>query len=958
MKGSEKNVYFPIKSSASPKGSDENNRSNREMGLNLQNPKKQQTEKNFMSPTVSAVSKASFPRKKILADRNESPGSNSFNTHLSKTPNLDSKPSPMTIPKASQKISPNLVPKLTSKEPSSQRTPSSYNSRDETPSPRPYDPLTNYLSPRPQFLRYDPSRRKEIFLRLEMEDKEGDDGLTVSSTASLDSKKADGDEVDTVSSDNSSSLQEDEEFGDGSGSLLEQEDEEFDIESDEEAEEETGWSLRRVLKYMFLLVVLVLTTSYISSMNSPSHAPAFQGLTLGYQRIQNRLHEIVQSVEVGYMLFDGKHARLGLLGLKQAIFDEGSIEEEMAQNVNVGEIVSLELEDRNVESVEMVEEVQKDGKNEDACERELFKGGEAPDKFAEDVELQEKETVEMTEEVEKAEDVEENEESDDIFEDELVKTGKVSDQLVKDIVQQEGEETGEQIEDVKENGESQDVIEDELVKTGEISDQLVEDIELQERKESGEEIEDLEKVEDISQDVVEEELVETGEVSDQMVGDIELLGQEITGKIFFQGDPKSLLSEGTAHQEAASHATDSSLKERVVPKEAGEEIHNETRDNDMVQGKIIRFGTAHQEATSYATDSSEKERVVPKEAGEEIHNETRDNDMVQGKIIRFGNSISMASVITMLERWCKSVTLNFEEVNPLKGLNQHMGNEILLTVMFGFLTCAAIVASLVLGIRRKGIASKDSYPVDKHSAKPVVMEKPSLVLPAEREEHETHVDSFLNTTPLISSMDKDIREIYQSRAPSVELLGEFEVGGASSSLRSCAIKRRMKDEVSSYSEYLEKGLGSKANSAPVQEQQDFSEFSTVNSNLSERLTAKKKLFGKEFGSNDMVCFFLNFHSTIFSIIISETVLLIMLDHILKLEPTNSAPVQEQQDFSEFSTVNSNLSERLIAKKKLFGKEFGSNDMAGAKGEEVRNNVVTTPLRRSARIRGRADVASP
>ncbi|XWS20215.1 hypothetical protein CRYUN_Cryun31cG0080800 [Craigia yunnanensis] len=709
MKGSEKKVSFSsppnkIKSSASPK-----------------------------------VSKATFPRKKILAERNESLESSSSYNHLSKTTNLDSKPSPKTFPKASPKSSPNLDPKVTYKEPSSQKTPLSYNSRDETPSPRPYDPLTNYLSPRPQFLRYNPSRRKEIFLCLEMDDK-GDNELSVSNTAAFDSKKASGDEADTVYSDNSSlasssSSQEDEKFGDESGSLLEQEDEEFDIASDEEAEEEVGWSLSELLKYPLLLVVLVLTTSYISSMNPPTSRRAFQGLTLGYQTIQNHSHGIVESVEVGYKFFDGKQEQWGLLGLNQAIVDEG-IEEEMAENVNMGEIVRLELEDKNVESVEMLEEEKKDGKSEYACEEKLIKSGEASDQFAEDVEMQEKKTVEKIEEVEEAE-------------------------------------------DVKENGETEDVIEDELVKTGEVSDQLVKVIELQEREESGEQIEDVEKVEDVkekgeSQDVIEEELVKT---------------------------EACLLSEGTDHLEAASHATDSSKTEKVVSKEAG---------------------TGHLEAASHATDSSKTEKVVSKEAGEEIHNEARVNDMDQGKIRRFGNAISMASAVTILERWGKYVTLNFEEVSPLKELNQHMGTEILLKVMFGFSICAAIVASLVLGsnIRRKGIASKHSSLVDRHSTKPVVKEKPSLVLPAEREEHKMHVNYFLNTMPLISSSDKDVKKTYQSRAPSVELLGEL----------SCAIRS---GKVSSYSDFLEKGLWIKAYSAPVQDQQDFSEFSTVNSSSSE-----------------------------------------------------------------------------------------------------------------------------
>ncbi|KAJ6308958.1 hypothetical protein OIU76_018535 [Salix suchowensis] len=39
-------------------------------------------------------------------------------------------------------------------------------------SSRPYDPLTNYISPRPTFLRYKPHRLRDIFLRRENEARE------------------------------------------------------------------------------------------------------------------------------------------------------------------------------------------------------------------------------------------------------------------------------------------------------------------------------------------------------------------------------------------------------------------------------------------------------------------------------------------------------------------------------------------------------------------------------------------------------------------------------------------------------------------------------------------------------------------------------------------------------------------------------------------------------------------
>ncbi|MBA0663752.1 hypothetical protein Goklo_003844 [Gossypium klotzschianum] len=418
MKGSERKVSFsspPIKSYASPSGSDENDRSNQQMGLNPQTRKKQ-AGKTFTSPTICAASKVSFPRKKVLAERNESLGSNSSNTHFSKSPCLDSKPSPKIIFKACQKNSPNLDHKVASKDPSSHNTPLSYNSRDGTPSPGPYDPLNNYLSPRPQFLRYNPSRRKEIFLRLEMEGKEGDDG------------------ADTVSSGNSSLAsspsQEDEEIGDEYESLLEQEDEESDTECEEEAAEEVAWSLRGVLKYFLLSVVLLLSTSYISSMNSPVSAPAFEAPVLGFHNLSFGIGE---GFEVGYKFLDGKQEHLGLLSFTQAIADE-VIEEEMTENASMGHIVnvSLELEDRIVEAEEMVEE-----ENKKACEEGLIMMEEASEELAENIELQE-----IEETGEQIEDVKEDGETHDVIVEELVETGEVFDEMVRDIEQQ-GQQTAE-----------------------------------------------------------------------------------------------------------------------------------------------------------------------------------------------------------------------------------------------------------------------------------------------------------------------------------------------------------------------------------------------------------------------------------------------------------------------------------------------------------------------------------
>nr|TKR74945.1 hypothetical protein D5086_0000290490 [Populus alba] len=68
---------------------DENDQSYQGRSLNVQNPKKPLTTtatKHFMSPTISAASKANPPRRKILAESN-----GSLDTHLQKTPTFGSK---------------------------------------------------------------------------------------------------------------------------------------------------------------------------------------------------------------------------------------------------------------------------------------------------------------------------------------------------------------------------------------------------------------------------------------------------------------------------------------------------------------------------------------------------------------------------------------------------------------------------------------------------------------------------------------------------------------------------------------------------------------------------------------------------------------------------------------------------------------------------------------------------
>ncbi|KAM3380157.1 putative protein isoform X1 [Capsicum galapagoense] len=125
----------------------------RETNENEKPQKQKPMTKNFMSPTISASSKASI-RKKILAERNEiSSSCNSLPPH--KASNLGSKTSPL-----------NSISRRSSESENDQENTSVVDSYY-----RPYDPLTNDLGPRPKYLRYKPNRRRGTFLNLQDDNK-------------------------------------------------------------------------------------------------------------------------------------------------------------------------------------------------------------------------------------------------------------------------------------------------------------------------------------------------------------------------------------------------------------------------------------------------------------------------------------------------------------------------------------------------------------------------------------------------------------------------------------------------------------------------------------------------------------------------------------------------------------------------------------------------------------------
>ncbi|KAI3869561.1 hypothetical protein MKX03_012138 [Papaver bracteatum] len=233
----------------------------------LQNPKKPSTPKHFMSPTISAASKISTPKKKILMERNDFSFSetSSTTTHVSKTPNLDSKtPNSSSQIQLPQKILDFSVPPNLQ---SSQITPISSKLTDSEETP--YDPKTNFLSPRPKFLRFNPNRRMEILKRREEELKQQAEQSCSDDLSSSSQGDESGLSSTTTSEEESITKKGPSEHAE---SEVEIEDEEEDEVDEEEEVEKNGflWNLYQVLKFLLLVGFVGFSTSYISSMNAPN----------------------------------------------------------------------------------------------------------------------------------------------------------------------------------------------------------------------------------------------------------------------------------------------------------------------------------------------------------------------------------------------------------------------------------------------------------------------------------------------------------------------------------------------------------------------------------------------------------------------------------------------------------------------------------------------------------------
>ncbi|XP_023759517.1 uncharacterized protein LOC111907938 [Lactuca sativa] len=221
-------------------GGNNENELNPEMASRL---KKQSPTKNFMSHTICTTNKATVLKKKILGERNETLDVNE-QPSLQRSSSFESKSvkSPVVVDHVQ----------------------------------KPYDPVNNYLSPRPKFLRYNPNRRRMISVLHGNEE----------SVRSSNSFEAPGMElgadsygfVDSCSQkeeqtldliNNEGECEEEDEEGES------QEEEEEDEEEEEEEEIEFGdderfWNLKGFLKFIAVVIAVIYTTQAICSMDSPT----------------------------------------------------------------------------------------------------------------------------------------------------------------------------------------------------------------------------------------------------------------------------------------------------------------------------------------------------------------------------------------------------------------------------------------------------------------------------------------------------------------------------------------------------------------------------------------------------------------------------------------------------------------------------------------------------------------
>ncbi|KAI3759717.1 hypothetical protein L6452_07730 [Arctium lappa] len=268
-------------------GGNNENELNPQMASKL---KKQSPSKNFMSPTISAANKTTFPKMKILAERNQTQTLDVVEQTSLLTPsNLDPKAVNFNVLEAiDDDVEKDFVGKLCL---------------------QPYDPIKNYLSPRPKFLRYNPNRRRKIFNK--------DCVKSSSSSFDSDSQQESVEEVDLIDKeDDTSSCCQKESFEEvkdlidqkGEGENEEEEEDEM-IEFEEDKDKDCG--LKGFLKFLIVGIVLISITQFICSMNSHTLYSHDLEAELGFKKGLNLSIEVGDPMrESGFMV--GRLKELGV----------------------------------------------------------------------------------------------------------------------------------------------------------------------------------------------------------------------------------------------------------------------------------------------------------------------------------------------------------------------------------------------------------------------------------------------------------------------------------------------------------------------------------------------------------------------------------------------------------------------------------------------------------------------
>ncbi|KAB1218492.1 hypothetical protein CJ030_MR3G026372 [Morella rubra] len=706
--------------------SDENDAIHPGMGSNIENPKKF-IPKHYMSQTVSAAGKVTAPRKKILAERNEAPESIYYDTNGQKTSICESI---LTCVNPGTEISDISSPQgLESDD-------NEWTTLVDDGSLRPYDPLTNYLSPRPKFLRYTPNRRREIFLRRENEIRAGKHGLCISMGNSFESRKASDGESDSVCGRGSSASSQE-------GSA-QQEDEEVE-ESDEEIEEPEekgwkGWNTKMVLESLIGFGLLVFLTIYISSMNSPAPSPSLQAL---------------EGPKGGYCKIEKNHTLESFLAIGP---ESGS------------------------ESRDQIEEIQRGWDR--VRQRALIRG------------IEEKEMVEHP---------------------------KMKVQIVQELNEVVYSEGGE--------SEASEVVEDDSKGAVDESGEVVEP-----------QAEDIEQGSDLV-------MVKTMDFSDCMAENYEL---QIDGSIekfdAFRDYEAPSLVERVDFQILASDSANVLNEENGVWVEPVEEVYSEKAgDRGTVAGKMEGIDNV----TIRACEVINSERMDNDDTGFEILHREEKGNFEEGitKHLEIESSVKAAigSVFSMIVAF---LVLGFH-FKRKKTLGR--GSSIIAKPCSGSLTVEngktiGKDSSMILKSSSGSLSKGQTRTARNESLNPkfvVADQKHSSVLPNREEMDIQHAESLVSHS-YSHQTEEPYQDYCRSRAPTIELLGEFVVGEVSSSLRSSGMKNRMlESEESNYSISTENRSGRKANSVPLQFQPAFLESSTIESHSSGRYTSEKKMVNKE-----------------------------------------------------------------------------------------------------------------